>query len=223
MAFGKNEVYALTGVIGSGKSSASEIFTSLGGVVIDADKLAQKVLSSEYDRFSEIVKFLKDELEPKARRKISKSIFFEDEQKRIKINRPALAELVFSSKETLDRLNQIVHPEVKRLFEKSLAEIDGDRVVIYDIPLLFESNMQKEFKSTILVYAPERICVERASLRLGLPKEQVIQRMKSQISIEKKKNLVDYIIDNSGDENKLKEEVIKVWRMIQPDVRIRES
>ena len=182
--------------------------------MIDADKLAKRVLSPEYDRFTEVTELLKKNLEPDAKWKTSRSIFSKDTKRRTKIDRSVLAELVFSSKENLERLNQIVHPEVQRLFEESLTKANQDQAVIYDTPLLFENNLQREFKKTILVFAPEEVCIERASQRTGLPKKQIAQRMKMQISIEEKKNLADHVIDNSGDKNQLKMEVARIWQLI---------
>ena len=207
-------MYALTGVIGSGKSTTSKIFASLGAVILDADKLARKVLSPEYDRFSQVVQLLKEKLEPEAKKRMAKSIFSRNLKDDIQIDRSALADLVFNSKENLEKLNRIVHPEVQRLLKEMLSQIRTDRVVIYDIPLLYENDLQKTFKETILVFAPEELCIARTSRRTGLPEDKIEQRMKTQISIEEKRKLADHIIDNSGGMDQLKMEVARVWRLL---------
>ncbi|RME89011.1 MAG: dephospho-CoA kinase [Candidatus Hydrogenedentota bacterium] len=186
-------VFAITGVIGSGKSTVAKLLREAGETVLDADEYAKFILSEHYQEYPELVQELKQ--------RFGDQVIHEG-----KINRKKLGELVFANKQKLEELNQLIHPRVRKLFEQDLLQYKGKRI-FYDVPLLFEKNMQNDFAATIVVYAPEEIAIQRAANRLGLTKDQVKERMQNQISIEKKKKLADYVIENTQGMAELKEQV----------------
>jgi dephospho-CoA kinase len=123
------------------------------------------------------------------------------------LDRAALGALVFRDPQARARLNAIVHPKVGAEFARRIAaaRASGARVLVLDIPLLFEgrragtgSAARMEFDATVLVYAPEAMQVERQLQRDGCDREEALRRVRAQMPIEEKKALADYVIDNSG-------------------------
>ncbi|MDH4263343.1 MAG: dephospho-CoA kinase [Spirochaetia bacterium] len=201
----------ITGIIGSGKSTVSDLLEKKGAFVIRADKLSASVLDIHYEKFEIVKNKISKLLENSGKSKNIHEIFSENG-----VNRKLLGDAVFSDDKNIKELNQIIHPEVKYLFKKQISEIDDpDKIIIYDVPLLFETDLYLYMKKNIVVYAPEKVAILRASKRMGLTIEQVKKRLKHQISIEKKMSMADYVIDNSGDENKLIIEVEKLWLFLQ--------
>ncbi len=205
------KIYGLTGIMGSGKSTAANIFQKYGAIIISADEIAKQVMNSNYDKFDRVIRKIDKQLEPHAIKKINKIIFDKTEKK---INRNVLAELVFSDPKLLKCLNRIIHPEVRRVLKKKLNTLPTSKIIIYDSPLLFETGLHRKVKKTIVVYAPPEIAVERIHKRIGIPKEDIYKRLNTQISIEKKIKSADHVIENVKDFQFLKKQIEKVWRKI---------
>lgn len=204
------KVYGLTGVIGSGKSTVAGLFRELGAEVIDADELARYVVNPTAPYYAEI----RTKLMNTFGRAAGEPLF--DAQGNL--NRPLLGKLTFGDPAKVMALNQIMHPAIQQEFALRAGRAEG-RVVIYDVPLLFEGGLDKFVKGKIVAYAPEALCVERAVKRAAakgenLSADAVVARLRSQISIEKKRELADYIIDNSGDLEALKPQVAAVYRKL---------
>lgn len=204
-------VFGLTGVIGSGKSTAASIFTKYGAIIIDADSLAREIMSDNFYAASEIKDLLIEQFQNLLKPPFSK--LYDNNQ----LNRAALASVAFSDEAKIKQLNRITHPYISQLFVEQASRalsLDQAKVVIYDVPLLFESNLHKLMKETIVVYAPEHICIERASNRMQLSEHDIKKRLERQISIEKKAGMADYVIDNSGTLEHLSIEVSEVWHKL---------
>ena len=183
----------------------------MGAYVIHADELSRQVLSPEHERYEHTVHQLKKKLSSEISPEQLQTIFC----KRTKeINRNALGEVVFSNERCLKILEELVHPEVRKLLEDLLQKIEQDRVVIYEIPLLFEKGLHKKVKASILVYAPEKVAVERAHHRTGLTKKEIWKRLQAQISTEEKKKSADYIINNTGEPYSLMLQTKTLWQKI---------
>ena len=204
-------IYGLTGIIGSGKTSVAELFRSMGAYVIHADELSRQVLSPEHERYEHTVHQLKKKLSSEISSKKLQTIFCE---KTKEINRKSLGEIVFSNEKCLKILENLIHPEIRRSLENLLQKRERDRLVIYEIPLLFEKGLHKRVKASILVYAPEKVAVDRAHLRTGLTKKEIRKRLRAQISTEEKKKLADYIINNTGGLHSLMLETKTLWQKI---------
>jgi dephospho-CoA kinase len=188
---------ALTGNIGAGKSTVAQLFRSWGATIIDADELVrelqapgQPVLAAIGERFGPTV-ILPDG----------------------SLNRRELRAKVLAEPEALTALNRIVHPAVhqRRLALLREARRRGDRIVINDIPLLFEAADPADFDAVILVDAAEPIRRARLLASRNLTAEQVNRLMAVQLSPALKRPASDYIIDNDGDRQALERTAKRVW------------
>src|SRR2546423_12338130 len=140
-------VIGLTGNIGSGKSTVAQLLSERGATIIDADVLARRAVEFGTPAYDKIVE------------RWGTSIVGPDRQ----LDRSALRRTVFSDAKQLEELNEIVHPEVESLRQRLLDEARqrGDRVVVCDIPLLFEKHMAPRFDRIVLVDAPRPLRLER--------------------------------------------------------------
>lgn len=191
-------VVGLTGGIGAGKSTVSRLLGERGAVILDADLIARQVVEPGGPAYQGVVdRFGKDVLDDDGR-----------------LDRPALAAIVFNDPAALKDLNDIVHPAVGALIAERLAEeAETDDVVILDVPLLVESG-RSNTAGTIVVDCPPEEAVRRAVAR-GLPEDDVRRRMANQVSREERLAKADLVVDNSGAESALPAEVDKAWAWIQ--------
>lgn len=177
----------ITGGIATGKSTVSKIFEEFGYIVVDADKIAHKELENSKD---EIVK-----------------VFGKSVLKDKKIDRKKLGSIVFGDSGSKKKLEEILHPKIRKTIEKSIQTLQKDgKKYIVDIPLYFESGEYKADK-VILVYAPKDVQLKRVMQRDKLTKEEALKRIESQMDIEKKRDMADIVIDNTNDIKQLKDEV----------------
>lgn len=195
------KIFGLTGSIGSGKSEVARILEQMGAEVIDADTLSRQVVQPGTPALAEIVdSFGSEYLLPSG-----------------ELDRKKLGALVFSDKEKLRILEEIVHPRVQALFhERSRAFRESSskqtEIVIYAVPLLFESGLNYDFlDGVIVVSAPEELCIERVCRRDGLSPERAEQILASQLPSEDKKSKADYVIENSQDLKHLTMLVRDLW------------
>jgi dephospho-CoA kinase len=174
----------LTGNIGTGKSTVARVFEVMGVKVYHADMQAKKLLYSR-EVIDQIAHLFGDEV-------------INSEQQ---VDRTALAEIVFNDKTKLAALNNLIHPLVEADFEHWCALQKSEVYVLQEAAILFESGFDRLFAATILVTAPEELCLVRVMKRDGVTPEKVTDRMNNQWSQEKKMELAQYLIIN--DEKKL--------------------
>lgn len=168
---------ALTGGICSGKSSVLKYILDHYEInYFDCDEEAHRLLEKDKIVRKKIIN------------EFSKSIL----TKR-KIDRKKLGQIVFSDKSKLAKLNSIIHPIIKRKIEELKAN------TIVDIPLLFESNFSSLFDYIILVYVSKSEQLNRLIKRDNFTKTEAMKRIESQINLEDKIKLSDFVIDNTGD------------------------
>jgi dephospho-CoA kinase len=195
-------VAGLTGGIATGKSTVSAILESAGAIIIDADHIARKVVKKEEPAWHKIVEhFGRDILLPGG-----------------EINRPLLGDIVFNNPDEKEILNDIVHPVVKAETHKRLKQIERatpKAVVILDVPLLIEAGMHKGLPEVIVVYAPEHIQLQRLRQRDNLSETDALARIRSQMSIEKKKKLASIVIDNTGIKDKTREATLNIYQYLK--------
>lgn len=173
----------LTGNIGSGKSIISEVFSILGVPVYHADKESRELLLDPGVK-AEIVSLLGD------------NILNESKE----IDRQKVAAIVFSDKDMLLKLNDIIHPRVIRDF-LSWCQTFGDRpYVIQEAAIIYESKVEGIFDKIIHVSCPDEIAIQRVVKRDGIDEELVLQRMQFQMKDEVKVGLADFVILNDGKE-----------------------
>ena len=189
-------VVALTGGIGSGKSTVGQIFAQLGAIVIDSDQLARDVIERGSIGFNEVVTKFGDEI-----------------LKNGEIDRQILASLVFKDPTKRAELEQITHPLIRKAFEKVVSSALPDSIVINQIPLLVESNHDYRFDHIITVSASESIRSERL-IKRGLTNEQIKQRMQAQATDQMREDIADSVVVNEKSEQEITDQVEKIWEQL---------
>lgn len=191
----------LTGNIASGKSTVAQLFSERGATIIDADVLARRAVERGSQAFDAIVK------------RWGTSVLAPDGH----LDRAALRRAVFGNPKELEALNDIVHPEVERLRQVRLdeARARGDRVVVCDIPLLFEKKMVDRFDRIVLVDAPRPLRLERLVSDRGLRETEAMDMIAAQMPAELKRARADFVIDNAGTLSALEQRVHDVWTALQ--------
>jgi len=191
-------VVGLTGGIGAGKSTVSSLLAAHGAVIVDADAIAREVVEPGGPAYQGVVD------------RFGQSVVLPDGS----LNRPALAEIVFSDADALKDLNSVVHPAVGAVIAERLAEESStDHVVVLDVPLLVESG-RGDMAGIIVVDCPPEEALRRAVAR-GLPEDDVRRLMANQVSREDRLAKADFVVDNSGSESALAGEVDRAWQWIE--------
>ena len=189
----------LTGGIGSGKSTAARMFSDLGAIVIDADAIAKEVLEPGQVGYESVVNNFGEEILDSSGN----------------IDRVILAGKVFGDTTKLKELEEIVHPAVANKVAQIRESLPAGAIIIYDTPLLIEKSLQQQFDQVIVVLAPEALRTQRLLAR-GLAQNDIIARMSNQATDEQRREIANYVIDNSSTLVELREEVQKVWTQISP-------
>ena len=191
----------LTGNIASGKSTVARLLSERGATIIDADVLARRAVEAGTPAYDEIVK------------RWGPGVVAPDGA----LDRSALRRLVFSDHEQLEELNAIVHPEVTALRDElvSRARDRGDRIVVCDIPLLFEKHMAELFDAIVLVDAPRPLRMERLVRDRGLRETEAMEMIAAQMPAELKRARADIVIDNDGSREELARRTMVAWINLQ--------
>jgi len=196
-------IIGLTGSIATGKSTVSLMFDDFDIPVVDADKIAREVVFPGEKAYNEIVKTFGEE------------ILREDKT----INRPELGAIVFTDEEKRNKLNNIVHPAIRKkmINDRDALVQQGYKCVVLDIPLLFESKLTHFVDKTIVVYSDPDIQLERLMERDNYTEEEAKQRINSQMPAKEKAALSDAVIDNNGtkfDTYEQLEKLLKEWNVL---------
>lgn len=195
-------IIGLTGGYGTGKTTVAGMFKRLGAAVLDADRLAHKAYRKGTYPYRKIVK-----------------TFGPDVVKRSGgLDRPRLAQAVFSSKRSLKRLCRIVHPVVIRDIKRYINRISAQgqkTAVVIDAPLLIEAGLHDIADYIIVVKTSRPTQLKRLTKKTGSAKRDITRRIISQMPISKKARLADFIIDNEGDRKKTGKAVKRIWREIK--------
>lgn len=189
----------LTGGIGSGKSTVSDLLALRGAVVIDADKITRELQAPGSPVLQEIVDaFGADVIDAAG-----------------ELDRPKLASKVFGDAEALTKLNKIVHPAVGREMAARLdAQRDTANVVVLDIPLLVE-NPREGLCGVVVVDLPTDIAVDRLVEFRGMSRDDAEARISRQATREARVAIADTVIDNSGSLEQLVAHVDAAWEWMK--------
>jgi dephospho-CoA kinase len=190
------KLVGLTGGVGSGKSTVAAILRELGAEVVDADEASHAVYEPGTPGFEAVVRdfgpaYVRDG----------------------RIDRKALGELVFKDPEARRRLNAIVHPLVREWMAARTAEAlsRGAGVVVHDVPLLFENKLEGLFPTTVLVWVPRDVQVERLVSGRGFTPERAGEVIAVQMPIDEKRSRATHVVDNTGTRESTRAQVERLW------------
>lgn len=173
----------------------------LGAAVIDADQLAREVVMPEQPAWREIIA------------RFGPEVLQEDRS----LDRKKLRALIFGNSELRRELEAIVHPRVRALAEARIRELEakGAAVVVYEVPLLFEGKLQEWLRPVILVASDLGVQKKRIQERDRLSAEDAQRHIDAQMSLEEKRRLADYVIENNGTLDELEQQVRSVLERIE--------
>lgn len=187
-------ILGLTGGIGTGKSTVAKMLREKNIPVVDTDSISKEIIE-----YPEIIEKIKAEISSK---------IFNNENK---LDRKKLSEIVFENKDKLKKLNEIMHPVILKKMWEEVEKLKKDyKIIVVDIPLLFEINMENEVDKVLLIYSSKEIQIERIMNRDGRSREEAIKIINSQMPLYKKREKSDYIIQNNDSLEKLKKNLDKV-------------
>ena len=189
----------LTGGIAAGKTTVAAHWVSLGGIEIDADKLAREVVQPGTKGLDQI------------RQVFGEYVFSSDGA----LNRQKLGEIIFNDPAKRLELEGIVHPLVRQRASELLAELPDDSMVIYTVPLLVEVNVSLPFDVIVSVEAPEADRVNRMVSSRGMSTEQALARIKSQASAIERAAAADYILNSNQPLPALLADATALWNKFQ--------
>jgi len=189
----------LTGGIAAGKTTVAAHWVSLGGIEIDADKLAREVVEPGTKGLKQI------------REVFGESVFNLEGS----LDRQKLGEIIFSDAKKRAALEEIVHPLVRQRASELLAELPENSMVIYTVPLLVEANVSLPFDVIVSVEAPEADRVKRLVSSRGMSSEQALSRIKSQASAIERTAAADYILNSNQPLPALLADASALWSKFQ--------
>ena len=175
-------IIGLTGGIGSGKTIVAKLFETMGCIIYNSDERAKEL-------------YFNKEIKQQVITLVGKEAYIND----FELNKAFIAQVIFSDKAKLQRLNAIIHPAVKQDFNSVVKQYSSETLIIKETALLFEENISNEVDTSILVTAPVELKIERVMKRNHLSKEEVEKRMLAQWTDEHKIPLATYVITNDGE------------------------
>lgn len=192
----------LTGSLGSGKTTVSAMMEQRGVPVICADRIARAVTAAGTPAFQAIVSEFGAQIVAASG----------------ELDRPALAALVFADPAKRKLLESIVHPRVREREFELIAQFCGRDLVILDVPLLFESGLDRVCDATVVVWVDEAARRERLMRDRSMPADQIEARLKAQLSQDEKKRRATHLIDNSGTLDATQAQVDRLLARVLQDI-----
>lgn len=193
----KKIVLGITGSFGSGKTTVAKIFKSAGCKIIDADRIAHKLIKPKTKIYKKIVDTFGCGILKKNKT----------------IDRYKLAKIVFDNRNLLNTLSKIIHPPVIR-FIRDKIKTSNSKIIVLDAPLLIEAGLADLVDKLIVVVINRRKQIERILKKMPLNKTDVLKRIKYQLPLKEKVRLADFIIDNSGTIKETKKQVAQIRRRL---------
>ena len=174
-------VVGLTGGIGAGKSTVSAMLKERGIPVSDADEIVHRALDVGGQGYSRVSKLF------------GPSVRQVDGQ----LDRAAIAQRVFVNPRLRKKLEAILHPLVEREFKRRIAA-HRQGLLVLEVPLLFETGLDRLVDRTVLVWAPKKVCLDRLASSGRLTRSQALRRMAAQMPLSEKRRRAHFLLDNSG-------------------------
>ena len=186
----------LTGGIGAGKSQVAGIFGDLGALIVDTDVIAREVVTPQSDGLLEIARVWPAVVRNGV------------------LDRSALADIVFSDAAARERLNALLHPHIRRLAVERESRAAPGQLIVHVVPLLFETGYDALVDKSVLVAAPLERRIARIVERDRLDEARVRARMAAQVEPGEARSRADYVIENDGDLDHLRERSEAVFRAL---------
>lgn len=184
-------IIGITGGIGSGKSEVSRYLISLGYPLIDADLIAREVVEPGEIGLMHIVE------------SFGEGVLNFDHT----LNRRKLGEMIFNNDVLRNRLNEIIHPLIKIRIKDEVTRLSDSDIIFIDVPLLFETDSRANYDEVVLIYASEALALNRIMSRDGISEDLAKKKIHSQIPLDVKRSLSDYVISNERDFDALHSQV----------------
>ena len=195
------KLVGLTGGIASGKSTVAKILERLGAAVINADALSREVVEPGKEAWREIIDAF------------GAGILQPDQT----LDRQKLRTVIFNDRDGRKKLEAIIHPRVRALAEERIREhaVAGYSIIVYEVPLLFEGNLHEWLRPVILVACNVDTQRTRLQKRDQLTQTEAQKHIDAQMSLEEKRRLADYVIENDGSLANLEQQVRTVLEKIK--------
>ncbi|MBU5441608.1 dephospho-CoA kinase [Paenibacillus sp. MSJ-34] len=188
----------LTGGIATGKSTVSSLLEERGALIIDADRVAREVVLPGSPALQQVAE------------RFGQAVLLEDGS----LNRKKLGEIVFADEAERKALESILHPAIRSVMRERMEAFERDypdKLVVADIPLLYESGLESMYEEIMVVYVPREVQLQRLMKRDGMSAEEAGKRLNAQFDIEWKKRQADYVIDNRGSLDETKKQIDRFW------------
>ncbi|EAI7390755.1 dephospho-CoA kinase [Campylobacter upsaliensis] len=188
--------YFVSASIACGKSSFIKIANELGFESLNADLIANEITQKNAAVLAEM--------------------FLLNLDKEGKIDKKALANLIFKDKKAKEKLENFMHPKIREelLRKMQILEQKG-RIFFVELPLFFESDFYQNLGKSVLIYAPKNVSLQRLMQRDGLDKDEALRRIKSQMDIEKKREMADFVIENIGSYEEFRQNCVKFIKSLK--------
>ena len=195
-------IVGLTGGVATGKTAVSQVLREEGAYIIDADRIARELVQPHKPAWNEVI------------RAFGKEILQEDKS----IHRKELADKVFADPEQRKVLNRILHPRIKEEIARRVREIgqkDPDAIVVIDAPLLVELGMHHDVDRLIVVTSTQTQQMERLKKRDGRNTQEALGLLSSQMPVEEKEKLADFVVRNEGSLEEMKKRAKEVFKELK--------
>ena len=173
-------IVALTGGIGSGKTTVAKLFETMGCVVYNSDERAKELYNN-----------------PEVKKQVIELLGVNAYSEDNKLNKNFVSDIIFNEKDKLEKLNAIIHPALALDFENFVKQQNSESIIIKESALIFETELYKKFTTIILVIAQLEQKIKRVMSRNLISKEEVDKRMQAQWTDEQKLPLANYVISNN--------------------------
>jgi dephospho-CoA kinase len=189
----------LTGGIASGKSTIAKMLVERGALLVDADQVAREVVLPGESALEAIASTF------------GQAVLAADGS----LDRKALGEIVFQDKASLAKLEAITHPAIRQRMQQRIHTYEEqfpERLVVADIPLLYETEQEHLYDGIMVVYVPAEVQQARLMERNHLTEEEARRRVALQMDIEQKREKADWVIDNSGTLAETERQIEQFWK-----------